>query len=65
MDAVAVIVKVFINIAVTVVSAFIVTLHVPEPAHPPPDQPAKTEDTSGVAVTVTIVPTGYDRVQLG
>ena len=32
------------------------TVHVPVPEHPPPDQPLKLEPEAGVAVTVTVVP---------
>ena len=45
-----------VKVAVTVVAAVIVTVHVPVPVHPPPDQPAKVEPASGVAVRVTAVP---------
>jgi hypothetical protein len=43
-----------VNVAVTALSEFIVTLHVgPEQA---PDQPAKVDPAAGVAVRVTDVP---------
>jgi len=38
------------------VSALIVTVHVPVPEHPPPDQPAKLEPAADDAVNVTCVP---------
>jgi len=42
--------------AVTVVAAFIVTVQVPVPEHPPPDQPVKVDPLFGEAVKVTDVP---------
>jgi hypothetical protein len=45
-----------VNVAVTVVPAFIVTWHVPVPEQPPPDQPANLEPAAAVAVSVTEVP---------
>ena len=42
--------------AVTVVAAFIVTVQVPVPEHPPPDQPVKVYPLFGEAVKVTDVP---------
>ncbi len=45
-----------LKVAVTVASAFIVTLQVPVPEHPPPLQPANTTFASGVAVSWTPVP---------
>ena len=45
-----------VNVAVTVVAAFKVTVQVPLPVHPPPDQPVKTEPTDGDAVRVMTVP---------
>ena len=47
------------NVAVTICAAFIVTVHVPAPLHPPPDQPEKYEPAFGVAVKVTDVPLLY------
>src|SRR3989344_807026 len=51
------------NVAVTVVSAFSVSVQVPAcpagggvPLHPPPLQPAKVEPLAGVAVRVETVP---------
>ena len=43
------------NVAVTDVSAFMFTAHVPVPAHAPP-QPANVEPLEDVAVRVTVVP---------
>jgi hypothetical protein len=44
-----------VNVAVTVVAAVIVTLHVPVPSQGAP-QPVKVEPVAGVAVKVTAVP---------
>ena len=44
------------KLAVTVVAAFMVTVQVPVPLHPPPLQPVKREFPFGVAVKVTLVP---------
>lgn len=44
------------NVAVTVVSASVVTRHAPVPEQPPPSQPVNVEPGSGVAVSVTLVP---------
>ena len=52
-----------VNVAVTVFAAFIATVHVPVPVHPPPDQPANVELALGVAVRVTDVPALYGSVQ--
>jgi hypothetical protein len=46
-----------LNVAVTLVKAFSVTVHVPVPEHAPL-QPAKLVPMSGVAVSVTVVPLG-------
>jgi hypothetical protein len=46
------------NAASTVVSAVIVTVHVPVPEHPPPLQPVKIEFDAAVAVSVTVEPSG-------
>ncbi len=46
---------VVLNVAVTVLAASIVTVHVPVPEHPPPLHPANVE-APGVAVSVTDVP---------
>jgi hypothetical protein len=48
-----------VNVAVTVVSAPSVTVQVPVPVHPPPDQPVNVEPASGVAVSVRLVPVTY------
>jgi hypothetical protein len=45
-----------VNVAVTAVSAFMVTLQVPVPEHPPPLHPAKSESEFLDAVRVTEVP---------
>ena len=42
--------------AVTDVAAFIVTVQVPVPEHPPPAQPEKTDPLVAKAVKVTDVP---------
>lgn len=59
--ALAVMVNVFrLNSAFNVVSALMVKEHiVAVPEHAPPDQPAKSEFASAVAVRVTIVPAVY------
>ncbi|HEY1517778.1 MAG TPA: hypothetical protein VGF91_15250 [Solirubrobacteraceae bacterium] len=44
------------NVATTDWLELIVTVHVPVPAHPPPDQPLKVETVPGDAPRVTIVP---------
>src|SRR5262245_32230077 len=45
-----------LNSALTSVAALSVTLQVPVPEQPPPDQPLKTDPSEGVAVRVTSVP---------
>lgn len=52
------------NVAVTVLAAFMVTAHDPMPEHPPPDHPAKELLVSGVAVRVTTVPPVYVAEQV-
>jgi len=47
-----------VNVAVTDWSELIVTVHVPVPEQPPPDQPVKLEPDPDAAVNVTIVPAG-------
>jgi hypothetical protein len=47
-----------VNVAVTDWAPLIVTVHVPMPEQPPPDQAAKLDPDAGVAVNVTIVPDG-------
>ena len=44
------------NVAVTVVAAFMVTVHVPVPVQPPPVHPANVEPDAALAVSVTLVP---------
>jgi hypothetical protein len=45
-----------LNVAVTVIAAFIVTVHVPVPLQPPPLHPKKLLPDPAVAVNVTCVP---------
>jgi hypothetical protein len=45
-----------VKVAVTERAWSSVTMQVPVPEHPSPDQPAKVELTSGVPVSVTTVP---------
>jgi hypothetical protein len=45
-------------------AALIVTVHVPVPEHPPPDQPLKFDPDAGAAVNVTAVPAGYESAQV-
>jgi hypothetical protein len=45
-----------VNVAVTDFAALIVTVHLPVPVHPAPDQPPKLEPDPGDAVNVTVVP---------
>ena len=45
-----------LNVAVIVVLAEMVVLHVPVPEQPPPDHPANVEPDAGVAVRVVAVP---------
>jgi hypothetical protein len=47
---------VVLKVATTVVAAFIVTVQVPVPEHPPPDQPEKVDPLSAEAARVTDVP---------
>jgi hypothetical protein len=56
------IVKVYwlLNVAVTFLTASIVTVHVPVPEHPSPNHPAKVEFAPAVAVRVTDVPESYE-----
>src|SRR3954453_16032170 len=53
-----------VKAAVTVVSAFIVTVQVPVPVQPPPLQPVKVEPAAGVAVRVTVVPFAHLEEQV-
>ena len=43
------------NCAFTVCAALMVTMQLPVPLHPAPDQPAKVEPAAGLAVNVTNV----------
>ena len=52
-----------VKVAVTDLAASTVTAQVPVPEHPPPDQPAKVEIASGVAVSITTVPESKDAEQ--
>ena len=45
-----------VNVAVSDFAAVIVTVHVPIPVHPEPDQPPKLEPDPGDAVNLTVVP---------
>jgi len=45
-----------LKLAVTVIFAFIVTVHSPVPLHPPPDQPSKSDPGAAVAERDTAVP---------
>jgi len=45
-----------LNVAVTVVDAFMVTAQVPVPEQPPPLQPVKVDPPAAAAVRVTTVP---------
>src|SRR3990170_990150 len=54
---------VVLNVAVIVVSALIVMVHVPFPEHPPPLHPIKVEHVPAWAVRVMIVPSVYASVQ--
>src|SRR5690242_6551906 len=51
------------NVAVTARSPPSATVHGAVPLQPPPSQPPKIELASGVAVSVTDVPTGYASKQ--
>src|SRR5213592_1313520 len=52
------------NVAVTVVAAFNVTVHVPVPEQPPPLQPLNVDPAAGAAVKVTAVPLEYVAAQV-
>jgi hypothetical protein len=52
------------NAAVTAASAFMTTTHVPVPEYPPPDQPAKVEFVSALALSVIFVPALTSLVQV-
>jgi len=45
-----------VNVAVTGVLELRVSVQVPVPLQPPPDQPLKVEPTAGAAVSVMLVP---------
>jgi len=45
-----------LKVAVVVLAAFMVTVQVLVPVHPPPDQPVKVDPAAGAAVRVTAVP---------
>jgi hypothetical protein len=51
-------------VAVTVVAAVSVTVHVPVPEQPPPLQPVKVEPAAGTAVRVTVVPLAQAAIQV-
>jgi len=51
-----------VKVAVTVIAAFIVTVHGPVPAQPPL-QPVKVDPLAGLAVRVTAVPLLYGAEQ--
>jgi hypothetical protein len=53
-----------LNVAVTPWPEFIVTVQVPVPVQPPPDQPAKTEPEAADAVSVTDIPGAYEALQV-
>ena len=53
-----------LNVAITVWVAFIVTVQVPVPEHPPPLQPAKVEGGTPFAVSVTVVLSAKSNVQV-
>jgi hypothetical protein len=53
-----------LNVAATLRDGFIVTVQVPVPVQPPPDQPAKTEPGTADAVRVTEVPELYEALQV-
>jgi len=52
------------KLAVTVVAAFMVTVHVPVPVQPPPLQPVNVEPAAAAAVSVTDVPVVNDAEQV-
>ena len=45
-----------LNVAVTVMAAFMVTLHLLVPEQPPPLQPLNVDPPAALAVSVTTVP---------
>ncbi len=52
-----------LKVAVTVLFWSTVTVQVPVPEHPPPDQPVKIDPEDAEAVSVTTVPESYDSLQ--
>ena len=52
------------NVAVTLTALFMVTVHVPVPEHPPPDQPVNVEPAAGTGVSVTGVPGAKEAEQV-
>ena len=54
-----------LKVAVTSWFAVRVSLHMPIPLQPPPDQPAKNDFAAGVAVSVTVVPEAKLALQVG
>jgi hypothetical protein len=48
-----------LNVAVTDLAAFIVTMQLAVPEQPAPDQPAKDEPAAAAAVKVTLIPLAY------
>ena len=52
------------KVALTVVAVVSVSAQAPVPAHPPPDQPMKTQPAAGVAVSDTDVPEAKLAAQL-
>lgn len=53
-----------VKFAVTVWSAFIVTVHAPAPLQPPPLQPLNVEPPVGAAVRVTVLALGKSAAQV-
>jgi hypothetical protein len=53
-----------VNVAVTLVAAFMVTVQSPVPEQPPPDQPEKEEPAAGEAFSVTIAPCANAALQV-
>jgi hypothetical protein len=52
-----------LNVAVTAVCAFMVTVQLPVPVQAPPDHPAKVDPAAGVAVRATTTPLAKLAVQ--
>src|SRR2546422_852650 len=53
-----------VKLAFTACAAFIVTKQLPVPLHPAPLQPLNTDPPAGVAVSVTLLPTANDALQV-